>query len=67
MICQLNYWVSFEWARKVESEEVMGEENLTGASGSVGGTVKTRTLRKARVRHPKCAEGGLRDSARFEL
>ena len=34
-------------AKALESEEVVGEETLTGASGSVRGTVKTRTLKQS--------------------
>lgn len=65
----VNYFIGHDSNEResIKSEEVVGEESSTGASGSVGRTVKTRTLGKARVRHPKPAEGGdPRDSARFE-
>ena len=41
-----------------KNEEVMGEETLTRGLGNVGGAVKTRTLEKRRVWHPKPGEGG---------
>ena len=67
----VNYFVGYHsnGHKSVKSEVVMGEETLTGTLGNVGGTVKTRTLGRARVRHPEPAEDGLRDSARsnYEL